>query len=49
MESQIKEREQMMRMKNKESEEWRNKYEQMREEHEEIIENLKDANKCYLN
>ena len=31
-----------------ESEEWRSKYDEMREEHEEVVSNLREANKCYL-
>lgn len=37
-----------MREKNKESDEWKHKYEHMRHQHEEVIDNLKEANKCYL-
>lgn len=34
--------------KNKETKEWKNKYDEMRNEHEEVIQSLKEANKCYL-
>lgn len=43
-----KERDMLMNEKYKETDEWKNKYEFMREEHEGVIENLKEANKCYL-
>jgi len=38
----------LMKEKNHESVEWKNKFERMRDEHEEVVENLKEANKCYL-
>lgn len=43
-----REREMLMREKNKETDEWRHKYEFMKEQHEDVIDNLKEANKCYL-
>lgn len=42
------ERLKLLKEKNKDSIEWRNKYEDMRKDHEEIVENLKEANSCYL-
>ncbi len=38
----------LMQAKNHETEEWRSRYNEMRHEHEEVIGNLKEANKCYL-
>ena len=35
-----KDREMLMREKNKETDEWKHKYEFMREQHEEVIDNL---------
>ena len=37
-----------MKDKNKETDEWKNKYEVMKEQHDDVIYNLKEANKCYL-
>jgi hypothetical protein len=42
------ERELLMQEKNQESREWRKRYDQMAADHEEVIGNLKEANKCYL-
>jgi hypothetical protein len=42
------ERELLMLEKNHETREWQKRYENMAHEHEEVTENLKEANKCYL-
>ena len=39
----------MLKERDQQSEEWKKKYELIRSEHEEVVENLEDANKCYLN
>ena len=38
-----------MRVKNEESQEWKQRYQQMQAEHEDVVKNLKDANQQYLN
>lgn len=43
-----KEKEMLMKEKNKGTDEWKHKFEFMKEQHEEVIESLKEANKCYL-
>lgn len=43
-----REREMLMMEKNKETEEWKQKYEDIKDEHQDIMNNLKEANKCYL-
>lgn len=43
------ERELLMLEKNQESKEWKLKYDEMRNEHEDVLQSLKEANKCYLN
>lgn len=37
-----------MRIKNHETAEWQGKYQDIKHDHEEVINNLKEANKCYL-
>lgn len=43
-----RERLQLMEDKNQESHEWRQRYALMKEEHDEVISNLREANTCYL-
>ena len=38
----------MLQEKNKETDEWRQKYDEMRREHDDVISNLREANRCYL-
>ena len=42
------ERAALLREKNKQSEEWKDKYDHMRIEHADVIGNLQQVNKCYL-
>lgn len=42
------ERETLLRAKNKQTDEWKDKYDHMRVEHADVISNLQQVNKCYL-
>jgi hypothetical protein len=38
----------LMKEKDRESEEWKSKFNLMKDKHDDILENLAEANKCYL-
>lgn len=43
------EREQLLQVKNQENLEWQQRYQKMQRDHDEVMQNLKDANQQYLN